>query len=114
VLFEIAPLDAYRVVLEVDESQIGDVNEGQSGWLVVSSLPADTIPIAVNKITPVAKAHDGRNFFRVEARLGDTAPQLRPGMRGVAKLDVDRRRVIWIWTRSFVQWLRLFAWRWLG
>ncbi len=114
VLFEIAPLDAYRVVLEVDESQVGDVSEGQPGWLVVSSLPADTIEIIVSKITPVAKAHDGRNYFRVEARLGDTAPQLRPGMRGVAKLDVDRRRVAWIWTRSFMQWLRLFSWRWLG
>lgn len=114
VLFEIAPLDAYRIALEVDESQIGDVTERQSGWLVVSSLPNETIPLTIDKITPVAKAHDGRNFFRVEARLGESAPQLRPGMRGVAKLDVDRRRVIWIWTRSFVQWLRLFAWRWLG
>jgi biotin carboxyl carrier protein len=114
VLFEIAPLDSYRVMLEVDESQIGDISEGQSGWLVVTSRPNETIPIAVSKITPVAKAHDGRNFFRVEAKLEGDAPQLRPGMRGVAKLDVDKRHMVWIWTRSFIQWVRLFVWRWTG
>jgi multidrug efflux pump subunit AcrA (membrane-fusion protein) len=114
VLFEIAPLDSYRVMLDVDETQIGDVSIGQSGRLVVSSLPNETIPVAVAKITPVAKAHDGRNFFRVEARLTGAAPQLRPGMRGAAKLNVDERRVAWIWSRSFVDWARLFAWRWFG
>ncbi|MFN3350511.1 efflux RND transporter periplasmic adaptor subunit [Pseudorhodoplanes sp.] len=114
VLFEIAPLDSYRVILDVDESQIGDVSEGQTGALVVTALPDQPIPLTVAKITPVAKAHDGRNFFRVEARLKHSAPQLRPGMRGIAKLDVDERRVAWIWTRSFVQWLRLFVWRWTG
>jgi RND family efflux transporter MFP subunit len=114
VLFEVAPLDSYRVALEIDESQIGDVHVGQSGRLVVTSLPNDVFPLTVSKMTPVAKAHDGHNFFRVEARLNDAAPQLRPGMRGAAKLDVDDRRLVWIWGRSFINWVTLFAWRWFG
>jgi hypothetical protein len=71
-------------------------------------------PIFVSKITPVAKAHDGRNYFRVESLLSNAAPQLRPGMHGVAKLEVGERRVVWIWSRAFLDWARLFAWRWLG
>jgi RND family efflux transporter MFP subunit len=114
VLFEVAPLDSYRVAIEVDESQIGDIHVGQSGRLVVTSLPNDVFPLTVSKMTPVAKAHDGHNFFRVEARLNDAAPQLRPGMRGAAKLDVDDRRLVWIWGRSFLNWVALFAWRWFG
>ena len=114
VLFEIAPLDRYRVVLEVDESQIGDVADGRRGELVVSSLPGEAFAIVVSKITPIARAHDGRNFFRVEARVDGSSAALRPGMRGVAKLDVDRRRLVWIWSRSFIDWGRLFAWRWFG
>jgi RND family efflux transporter MFP subunit len=114
VLFEVAPLDSYRVVIEVDESQIGDVHVGQSGRLVVTSLPNDVLPLTVSKMTPVAKAHDGHNYYRVEARLNDAAPQLRPGMRGAAKLDVDDRRLVWIWGRSFINWVTLFAWRWFG
>ena len=112
--FEIAPLDSYRVALEVDESQIGDIAIGQKGRLVVTSLPDEVFPLAVNKITPVAKAHDGHNFFRVEARSNDAASQLRPGMRGAAKIDVDGRRLVWIWTQSFIDWVALFAWRWFG
>ncbi len=113
-LFEIAPLDSYRVMLEIDESQIDDVTVGQAGWLVVASLPNDVFPLSVSKITPVAKAHDGHNYFRVESLLSKAAPQLRPGMHGIAKLDVGRRRVVWIWSRAFLDWATISAWLWRG
>jgi multidrug resistance efflux pump len=113
-LYQIAPLDSYRVVLDVDESQIGDIAIGQKGLLVVSSVPGEEFPLAVTKITPVSKAHDGRNTFRVEGQLATAALSLRPGMHGVAKIDVERRRMVWIWTRSFLDWARLILWRWLS
>jgi biotin carboxyl carrier protein len=113
-LFEIAPLDDYRVILQVDESQIADLKDGGAGTLVVASLPNQTFPVAVSRITPVATAKDGRNVFRVEASLSEPAPGLRPGMKGLAKLDIDRRRVVWIWTRAFQNWLRLALWRWFA
>ncbi|MEP9378772.1 HlyD family efflux transporter periplasmic adaptor subunit [Aquabacter sp. CN5-332] len=113
-LFEVAPLDRYRVILEVDESQIGDVHAGESGELVVTSLPNEAFGFKVTKITPVAKAKEGRNLFRVEAQLDTVPPQIRPGMRGVGKINVDERRLVWIWTRSFVSWLKLWTWRWTG
>jgi hypothetical protein len=46
--------------------------------------------------------------------LKDSAPQLRPGMHGAAKLDVDERRMIWIWARALLDWVTLFTWRWFG
>ena len=113
-VFQVAPLDSYRVVLDVDETQIADIALDQKGQLVVSSLPGENYPLVVNKITPVSKAHDGRNTFKVEARLADTPAGLRPGMHGVAKIDIDQRRMIWIAMRSFLDWIRLTAWRWFG
>jgi RND family efflux transporter MFP subunit len=113
-MFQIAPLDSYRVVLDVDETQIGDIAIGQKGLLVVSSVPGEEFPLAVTKITPVSKAHDGHNTFRVEGELATAALALRPGMHGVAKIEVDRRRMVWIWTRSFLDWARLMLWRWLS
>lgn len=113
-VFQVAPLDSYRVVLDVDESQITDIAIGQKGRLVVSSLPGEDFPLAVTKITPVSKAHDGRNTFRVEGQLATAALSLRPGMHGVAKIDVDQRRLVWIWARSFLDWARLMLWRWFG
>jgi RND family efflux transporter MFP subunit len=113
-IFQVAPLDSYRVVLDVDESQIGDIAIGQKGLLVVSSLPGEEFPLAVTKITPVSKAHDGHNSFRVEGELANAALSLRPGMHGVAKIDIERRHMVWIWTRSFLDWARLMRWRWFG
>jgi multidrug resistance efflux pump len=113
VLFEIAPLDTYRIVLQVDERDIAPVAVGQQGQLLLSAMPDETLPFTVEKITPVSTAKDGRNFFRVEARLATASPHLRPAMEGVGKVEIDRQRLIWIWTREAVDWVRLKLWAWL-
>lgn len=113
VLFEIAPLDAFRVVLKVDERDLRYVRQGQEGRLVLTGLATDVFPLAVTKVTSVATAEEGRNVFRVEADLGAADPRLRPGMEGVAKLTVEDRALVWIWTRSLLDWLRLSLWGWL-
>jgi multidrug resistance efflux pump len=113
VLFEVTPLDAYRVILEVDERWINDVRVGQQGSLALSAQPEKRYAFTISKITPIAVAENGRNFFRVEARLATIDNSLRPGMEGVGKISVDRRRLISIWTRELIEWLRLWLWRWL-
>jgi RND family efflux transporter MFP subunit len=113
VLFEVAPLDGFRIVLEVDERDIANAVVGQRGRLTLSALPGQPLPLVVERITPVATAEDGRNFFRVDAQLEEPTPSLRPGMEGVAKIEVGRRRLIWIWTHSMIDWLRLWVWTWL-
>ncbi len=52
VLFEVAPLDKYRIVLEVDDSDIANIESGQSGSLALSSLPHMTMPFVVSRIVP--------------------------------------------------------------
>jgi multidrug resistance efflux pump len=113
VLFEVAPLDTYRIVLQVDERDIAPMAVGQRGHLMLSAIPNETVPFTVDKITPVSTPKDGRNFFRVEARLATASPQLRPAMEGVGKIEIDRRRLIWIWTREAFDWVRLKLWAWL-
>jgi multidrug resistance efflux pump len=112
VLFEIAPLDAYRVILNVDERDIGDLVEGQAGELALAGLPRGVLPFKVKTITPISTAQDGRNYFRIEAQLSDAGTSLRPGMEGIGKVKVGERRLIWIWTHSLVDWLRLTLWKW--
>ena len=114
VLFEVAPLDAYRVTLEVGESQIREVVSGSRGELRLTALPGERFPIVVESVTPVAVAREGRTFFRVEAGVEGEIERLRPKMNGVARIGVDRRRLLWIWTRSFMEWLSVALWRWTG
>jgi hypothetical protein len=33
-------------------------------------------------------------------------------MQGVGKIDVDQRKLIWIWTHKITQWWRMFLWSW--
>lgn len=111
VLFELAPLDGYRIIVEVDERDIADVGVGQRGRLALSALPDRSLSLTVERITPISTARDGRNYFRVEAALEEPAQALRPGMEGIAKIDVDQRRLLWIWTHQTLDWLRLRLWR---
>ena len=112
-LFELAPLDAYRVVLRLDEHDIAAVQPGAGGTLVLSALPNESLPIVVERITPIATAEEGINYFRVEAALTDVNARIRPGMEGVAKVAAGRERLMWIWTHKLVRWLRLRTWAWL-
>lgn len=110
VLFTVAPLEAYRVMLKVDERDIISVREGLSGQLVVSSMPRNPLGFIVKKITPVSQAVEGRNHFLVEAALENNSDLFRPGMEGVAKIFVGQRRLIWIWGHDLADWLRLTLW----
>jgi multidrug resistance efflux pump len=113
VLYEVAPLSAFRIMLEVDERDVADVSVGQRGSLLLSAFPQEPIAFVVEKITPVSTAKEGRNFFRVEAKLTREERSLRPGMEGVGKIEIDRRRYLWIWTHDVWSSLRLWLWKWL-
>jgi RND family efflux transporter MFP subunit len=112
VLFEIAPLDAYSLVLQVEERDVAAVAAGQSGSLVLSAFPDAPARFTVEKLTPVSEAKEGINYFRAEAKLEEAPERLRPGMEGVGKIEVGRRRLVWIWTHPLIDWVRLKLWRW--
>lgn len=111
-LFEIAPLDAYRVILKVDDRDIRHVKTGQAGRLVLTGLTGEALDLQVHTIS-MAQAEEGKNLFRVEAKLDRTDIALRPGMEGVGKISVGERSYAWIWTHRLWEWIRLQAWIWL-
>ncbi len=112
-LFEVAPLGSYRVILQVDERDIAQVREKQQGELALPSLPGIRFPLTVSQITPVSTQKDGRNYFRVEAKMEQHSLLLRPGMEGIGKVKIERRLLIWIWTHELIEWVRLKLWTWL-
>lgn len=111
-LFTIAPLDGYRVILKVNERSISYIRHGQQGTLALSSLPDRKFPLRIEKITQVANADDGSNIFRVEAALSDSPKILRPGMEGVGKIEIGRKKLFWIWTHELFDWIKLWVWSW--
>lgn len=112
-LFEVAPLHTYRVILQVDEKEVRHIQVGQEGNLMIAGIASDPVAFSVSKVTPIATAQDGKNYFRVEATLKEAPPSLRPGMEGVGKVNVGDRRLWWVLTHPFTDWLRITLWNWL-
>ena len=110
VLYEVAPTNEYRVVLKVDDRDIGLITLEQRGHLKLSGIPVKSIDITIDRLTPVSDTEKGRNYFRVEAVMDSHSDLMRPGMEGIAKIEIGREKLLWIWTRRLVDWLRLFIW----
>ena len=110
-LFELSPEGDYRVVLSVDDHDVSQLQVGQMGTLRLVGLPYDKLSIKISRITPIAKPQNGGNYFRVEATMADQeGKNLRPGMQGVAKVQISQESILWVWTHTIIERVRLWLW----
>lgn len=114
VVYSLALLEDFRVVLEVPDSEIDEFAVGQEGVILLTAMPDREFSIKVERLTPVSSSKEGLNYFRVEASLLEDADSdlFRPGMEGVGKVAVGRRGLLWTWTHSALDTIRLFMWKW--
>lgn len=110
VLFEIATLDDYRLILSVAERDVAAIQPGQESRLRLSALPGRTYLAQVESLMPVAVTEDGQNVFRVQAFLDSGDGELKPGMRGVAKIATERDPFIWVLVHPLLERLTLWFW----
>jgi len=124
-LFRVAPLDSLRATLMVPEDRVLELltdrsdaspsidAKALSGEIATAAAPGQRIPIEVWSVHPKAQVVNQKNVFRVRSHLVPDGPvpgHLRPGMEGLAKVDIGRRRYAWIWTRELVNWVRMKLW----
>jgi RND family efflux transporter MFP subunit len=114
VLLVLAPAEAFRLLIDVDETDVGAVALGQRGQLALAALPGERLAFTVTRISPVAVSQDGRNSFEVEAAFDNPPAGLRPGLQGVAKIEAGSATLGWLLTHRMVDWLRLALWAWTG
>ncbi len=110
VLMVLAPNDSFRLIVEVDESDIAAIRPGQKGELALAARPEQPLRFTTRRIVPVATAAEGRNYFEVEATPDEAQANLRPGLSGVAKIEVGQRSLGWLLFHRAVAWLRLALW----
>lgn len=109
-LFEVAPLDSYRVMLKVDERDVARLQPGQPAELVLAGLSGERFALTVRRVAPVATAENGVNAFRVEAELANPSARIQPGMEGVAKVAAGERSLLWVGLHRAIDALRYWAW----
>lgn len=112
VLLTLAPAGMFRLIVEVDERDIGRVRPGHRGSLVLASMADRAWPFAIERVTPVAVVRDGHNLFEVEAKLDTLNPAMQVGLEGVAKINAGEEVLAWIFTHRLLDWLRLTLWSW--
>lgn len=112
-LMTVAATQRYRVVIDIDETDIARLRPDQVGRMALSALPWDTLALRVVRITPLAVAREGRNVFEVEAEFTrPVAADIRPGLTGQARITVGWRPLLWSWARPLVNRLRFLWWAW--
>lgn len=111
VLFKIARTDRVYVECEVNERDVEDVREGGRGQIAFASLPKLTFPVHIRSVEPAAQAKDNANIYIARCDFeGPPQPWMRPGMSGVAKLEVGKRSLLWVVTHRTMDFLRMYFW----
>lgn len=111
VLFKVARTDRMYIECSVAEKDIHEVRDAATGEIAFASQPRLKFPMRIARIEPVAATKEQDNVFIVRSRFqGTIEPWWRPGMSGVAKINVGRRTFFWILTHRTVDFLRLFFW----
>lgn len=111
-IFRIAKVEGLYVTLMVSEKEMRHIRPNATGELALLSQPAHNIKIRVSSVIPVAqvKGQEG-NQFMIKAELLEN-PQVwwRPGMTGLARIDVGEKNVAWVISHRVVDKLRLMLW----
>jgi multidrug efflux pump subunit AcrA (membrane-fusion protein) len=121
-LFVIGDPKNLRVEISVPERDIQELlarqreaaekGEAFKGYIATETFPDRWSEVKVTRIVPMGRPKEGENMFTVYAEVDPSHMQgtWSPGVQGLAKLEIERRRVIWIWTHRVVDYVRLNFW----
>lgn len=111
VLFRLTRVEDLYLRLDVNERDVHEIGVGATGEFAFASAPERRLPFVIESIQPAAVAAAGSNLIQVRGRIeGDPELWWRPGMSGVAKIDVERRPLIWIITHRLIDYIRMKLW----
>ncbi len=113
VLFEVAPLNSYRLVVYVQEQDIADVKPGAVGGVKLQALPGTKLGFVVTKVSPVFEDRPSSLVYRVEGKLDELPDALRPGMQGIARIEAGEHSLGWIYFHELYNAVALWLWKWL-
>ena len=94
-LFQIAPLDCMVVEVDIPEREIQYVRQGQLLEFRMDAYPQKTWVGEIARIFPKTEIRDIHSVYVAEVELDNQASELRPGMKGQAKIRGDRHAFGW-------------------
>ena len=111
VLFKVARTDRMYIECNVDERDVHEVREVATGEIAFASQPKLKFPMKLERIEPVAQTKEKENFYITRCAFQSPIESWwRPGMSGVAKINVGQRTFFWILSHRTIDFLRMFFW----
>jgi biotin carboxyl carrier protein len=113
VVVKVAALKQLYVEAAVNQRDLSRIAVDQSVRLTLLADTGHTYRLQLTRVVPASAVKDGENTFPVRLETLSPAPDWwRPGMTGVAKIEVGWRPIIWIATHRLVDYLRMALWFW--
>lgn len=109
-LFEIAPIEALEVEIAIPDAESPNVETDMSVEIRLESQPGITFESRIGSVHPISEMQDGENVFVCYASLENSDGELRPGMRGRAKIVGAKTTLGWRLFHKPIEFLRLHFW----
>lgn len=111
ILFKVARSEMFFVEIKIAEQDIHELAVGQPGEIAFVSRPHLKFPLTIDQLDPVAVPEESGNVFLARGKnLQQAEPWWRPGMSGIAKVDVGRRSILWIATHRTIDFFQMLMW----
>ncbi len=94
-LFEVGPLEQLIVEVHIPEDEIQYARSGMPVQFEFAAFPFRTFQGEILRIHPRAEVIDDDSVFVAEIALDNASGELRPGMKGRAKVVADRYPLGW-------------------
>jgi hypothetical protein len=110
-LFEIAAMDQMRVEIHLTTDDLARIEVGQAATLRVDAAPGNKWSSELERIDPRGQVVDSQVIFSASLVVDNQANQLRPGMKGTARITAGSQTVGWLLFHRPVLWaMKKFAW----
>ena len=94
-LFEVAPADSMLAEISIPESEIQYVRDQNHVSIKLNAFPFQTLKGQIQTIHPSAEVIDDESVFVAEVDLSNADIEIRPGMKGSAKVSTFWRPLGW-------------------
>ena len=109
-LFQIAPLDRWTLELQVPEASSDDLAADLVGSFAGFARPEAIRNFRISRVLAASEVRGTRNVYIAEADIDARGDWMRPGMEGIAKIQVGTRPVRWVALHRVIDYLRIHLW----
>ncbi|MCM8539261.1 MAG: efflux RND transporter periplasmic adaptor subunit [Lentisphaeraceae bacterium] len=109
-LFLIGDTEQLEAIAYIPEDQIPELDEDDTGQIAVAGKPQEKIDVVIKQIAAAAEVKEQQNVFKVRMTVKNKPSWLKSGMEGLVKVKHSEERLIWIWSRKMINWIRMKLW----